>query len=184
MSSCQSHSCQIWRTVVQLADLWLVTLENIGHDEIEEVKVIWEDRDAGCRVARPCHYPPFPMNGNPDQGELVLEVHTRKPKGAGRRGSAYSIVKEAFTLFMDDIDWARSTPYSVQEIKQAFGVEAAHLSMFRVIPITNTVKFKYAVHGDSSRGLIIWATIWTSYYRDNIVEINHIEKPLFEDETY
>ncbi|BBN04561.1 protein MpNRPD1 [Marchantia polymorpha subsp. ruderalis] len=102
-----------------------------GHDEIEEVKVIWEDRDAGCRVARPCHYPPFPMNGNPDQGELVLEVHTRKPKGAGRRGSAYSIVKEAFTLFMDDIDWARSTPYSVQEIKQAFGVEAAHLSMFR-----------------------------------------------------
>ncbi|KAG6543384.1 hypothetical protein Mapa_015298 [Marchantia paleacea] len=102
-----------------------------GHDEIEEVKVIWEDRDSASRVPKICHYRPFTSNGNADSGELVLEVHTRKPKGAGRRGSAYSIVKEVFTAFMDDIDWTRSTPYSVQEINQAFGVEAAHFSMLK-----------------------------------------------------
>lgn len=68
-----------------------------------------------------------------DQGhgeELVLEV-VAAPEGK-KRNMAWNLVKEACLPIMHMVDWSRSMPYSIQEIRQALGVEAAYEMVARV----------------------------------------------------
>ncbi|KAL3692818.1 hypothetical protein R1sor_006469 [Riccia sorocarpa] len=100
-----------------------------GHNDIESIKIVWEDGDDASRVPVPSLHPQFMSRKRVDPGELILEVLTTKAKGGGKRGAAFSAVKNASLLFTDDINWTRSSPYSIQEINHVFGVEAAWESM-------------------------------------------------------
>ncbi|BFI30785.1 protein MpNRPE1a [Marchantia polymorpha subsp. ruderalis] len=92
-----------------------------GDDRIESTKIVWED-EAWSTPGRSIHNECFSEEGC--GGELVLEVLV-KQKLSTKRGVPWMITTEACLQIEDAIDWRRSSPYSVQEIKYAFGVEAA-----------------------------------------------------------
>lgn len=62
----------------------------------------------------------------------MLEVLV-KQKLSTKRGVPWMITTEACLQIEDAIDWRRSSPYSVQEIKYAFGVEAARDCILQVL---------------------------------------------------
>lgn len=63
--------------------------------------------------------------------ELVLEIVTVST-GSSKRGMAWNAVKQACLLVMDMVDWTRSMPYSIQEIRHTFGIEVAYEMVVRV----------------------------------------------------
>lgn len=64
--------------------------------------------------------------------ELVVEVVVKATKQKMKRNMAWTAVKEACAPIMELIDWNRSMPYSIQEIKHALGVEVAYEMILRV----------------------------------------------------
>ncbi|CAM6103095.1 unnamed protein product [Calypogeia fissa] len=90
-----------------------------GHERIESAKLVWEDASwSPCGLSNDG----APVPANPD-GELVVEVVVQEKSCTGR-GEPWSIMKEACAL-IDTIDWRRSSPYTVQEVRHSLGVEAA-----------------------------------------------------------
>jgi len=91
-----------------------------GDEQIQSVKVVWEDR---------LWNPSALILSTKEQfkyvnGELVVEV-TVKNSASKTRGQAWEVVKEACLPIMETLDWQRSIPYSIQEIHQNLGIEAA-----------------------------------------------------------
>lgn len=60
----------------------------------------------------------------------MVEVVVQE-KFSTTRGSAWSIMKEACAP-IGCIDWRRSSPYSVQEVRHSLGVEAARDCVLQV----------------------------------------------------
>lgn len=98
-----------------------------GDEQIQSVKVFWEDR---------LWNPSALVLSTKEQfkyvnGELVVEV-TVKNSASKTRGQAWEVVKEACLPIMETLDWQRSIPYSIQEIHQNLGVEAAKEVLLQV----------------------------------------------------
>ncbi len=98
-----------------------------GDEQIQSVKVVWEDR---------LWNPSALVLSTKEQfkyvnGELVVEV-TVKNSASKTRGQAWEVVKEACLPIMETLDWQRSIPYSIQEIHQNLGVEAAKEVLLQV----------------------------------------------------
>lgn len=64
--------------------------------------------------------------------ELVLEVVVSPTKSKSKRGDAWASVKQACLPLMHMVDWNRSMPYSIQEIRHALGVEASYQMISQV----------------------------------------------------
>ncbi len=98
-----------------------------GDEQIQSVKVVWEDR---------LWNPSALILSTKEQfkyvnGELVVEV-TVKNSASKTRGQAWEVVKEACLPIMETLDWQRSIPYSIQEIHQNLGIEAAKEVLLQV----------------------------------------------------
>lgn len=97
----------------------------VGDERLESVRIVsegpswttWHDK--------------FAYNQDLNE-ELVLEIIVSPTKSKSKRSTAWSSVKEACILLMDMVDWDRSMPYSVQEIRHALGVEVAYQTVMRV----------------------------------------------------
>ncbi|KAG0566496.1 hypothetical protein KC19_7G068200 [Ceratodon purpureus] len=80
--------------------------------------------------------------------ELILEILVSPTKSKSNRGVAWSSVKEACLEIMDMVDWNRSMPYSVQEIRHALGVEVAYQTVMRRLglALSKTAPYTDPVH--------------------------------------
>ncbi|KAG0566264.1 hypothetical protein KC19_7G050700 [Ceratodon purpureus] len=80
--------------------------------------------------------------------ELVLEILVDPRRTKSKRGVAWSSVKEACLEIMDVVDWNRSMPYSVQEIRHALGVEVAYRTVMRRLglALSSTAPYTDPVH--------------------------------------
>ncbi|KAL2622127.1 hypothetical protein R1flu_002332 [Riccia fluitans] len=87
-----------------------------GFEQIESTSIVWENEAWSTQRRKG-------VNKKFD-GELVLEV-TVKQEYSTARGKPWNIINESCMLMSDYIDWKRSSPYSIQEIRTIFGVEAA-----------------------------------------------------------
>jgi hypothetical protein len=61
-----------------------------------------------------------------------LEIVVAPTKSKSHRSMAWASVKEACLPFADMVDWNRSMPYSIQEIRHALGIEAAYEMVMKV----------------------------------------------------
>uniref|UniRef100_A0A7I4B1E4 DNA-directed RNA polymerase subunit n=1 Tax=Physcomitrium patens TaxID=3218 RepID=A0A7I4B1E4_PHYPA len=90
-----------------------------GDERIETVRVVCEGPASTTWHRRFAH-----CTGNLDE-ELVLEVYV-SPSSSKSRGMAWASVKQACVSLKDLVDWNRSMPYSIQEIRCSLGIEVAY----------------------------------------------------------
>ncbi|KAL2633755.1 hypothetical protein R1flu_005234 [Riccia fluitans] len=92
-----------------------------GDERIESTRILWEDTACSQLGRSRNHTGCSEVAAN---GELTLEVTVKRVFSRGR-GIPWNITKEACIPVEEAIDWRRSSPYSVQEMRCAFGIEAA-----------------------------------------------------------
>lgn len=90
-----------------------------GDERIESVIIVSED------PSRTTWHRGLTCNQELEE-ELVLEVVVSPTKSKSKRGDAWASVKQACLPLMHMVDWNRSMPYSIQEIRHALGVEASY----------------------------------------------------------
>ncbi|BBN13029.1 protein MpNRPE1b [Marchantia polymorpha subsp. ruderalis] len=92
-----------------------------GSEKLQSVNILWEDATWSPPVKSEENDSNVMKSG---RGELVLEV-TVKELYSQSRGMPWRTVQESCIQFVDYVDWQRSSPYSIQEIKSVLGVDAA-----------------------------------------------------------
>jgi len=76
--------------------------------------------------------------------ELVLEIIVAPTKSKMKRSIPWTSVKEACLPLMDMVDWNRSMPYSIQEIRHSLGVETAYEMVTRARFIDHLMRNRVA----------------------------------------
>ncbi|KAJ7546430.1 hypothetical protein O6H91_08G040100 [Diphasiastrum complanatum] len=96
-----------------------------GDPCIESVSIAWEEHPVKSIFCNGLLLKNSNGINEPTQspGELVLKVLV---KDVPDRGLAWKIVQRACLPIMSILDWQRSMPYSIQEVRHSFGIEAAH----------------------------------------------------------
>ncbi|KAG0558779.1 hypothetical protein KC19_10G053800 [Ceratodon purpureus] len=91
-----------------------------GDERLESVRIVSEGP-----TRTTSHRDLLPTWHNNLGEELVLEIIVA-PTSRSDRGMAWTAVMEACLPFMELVDWNRSMPYSIQEIRHTMGVEVAY----------------------------------------------------------
>lgn len=103
---------------------WVITT---GDERLESVKIVQED------CTWPSWHPKTAGVVRPGEEELVLEVvATSSLHQKSKRNMAWNAVMEACVPVMEEVDWQRSMPYSIQEMKHALGIEVAYQMVVQV----------------------------------------------------
>ncbi len=115
---------------------WVITT---GDECLESVKIVQED------CTWPSWHPKTAGVVRPGEEELVLEVvATSSVQEKSKPNMAWNAVMEACIPVMEEVDWQRSMPYSIQEMKHALGIEVAYQMVVQV-KITKRSFCDYAV---------------------------------------
>ncbi|CAK9203160.1 unnamed protein product [Sphagnum troendelagicum] len=114
-----------------------------GDERLESVKIVQED------CTWPSWHPKTAGVVRPGEEELVLEVvATSSVQQKSKRNMAWNAVMEACVPVMEEVDWQRSMPYSIQEMKHALGIEVAYQMVVQrvALALEETAPHTYREH--------------------------------------
>ncbi|CAK9261397.1 unnamed protein product [Sphagnum jensenii] len=114
-----------------------------GDERLESVKIVQED------CTWPSWHPKTAGVVRPGEEELVLEVvATSSVQQKSKRDMAWNAVMEACVPVMEEVDWQRSMPYSIQEMKHALGIEVAYQMVVQrvALALEETAPHTYREH--------------------------------------
>ncbi|KAM3355098.1 hypothetical protein ACQJBY_025711 [Aegilops geniculata] len=86
-----------------------------GDPRVQEVNIIWVEPQDTCWVQN---------SGTEQKGELALVI-TMDKDSTGESGDVWGTAMDACIPVMDLIDTTRSVPYSIQGVREAFGISSA-----------------------------------------------------------
>lgn len=121
----------------------------VGDERLESVRIV---REGPTRTT--WHKNLFPTWHNDLNEELVLEIVVSPTKSKSHRSMAWASVKEACLPFMDLVDWNRSMPYSIQEIRHTLGIEAAYEMVTKVRDFSLLILCEILCSGKSSLSML------------------------------
>ncbi|XP_044359784.1 DNA-directed RNA polymerase V subunit 1 isoform X1 [Triticum aestivum] len=86
-----------------------------GDPRVQEVNIIWAEPQDTCWVQN---------SGTEQKGELALVI-TMDKDSTGESGDVWGTAMDACIPVMDLIDTTRSVPYSIQRVREGFGISSA-----------------------------------------------------------